>query len=156
MSKVLTGAGMQPNDDQTKCDCMANTYDQLELGLVHCDGLSAQDSLTQLDECSKCPSCLDCSVPGSTKLLSGWALYGKTAAYRCPGKESTAKAACVGARLENISTSAVTWSKSDDGGFLVETMKTQCSEEYTGPICGTYPRVLHKSVCLSLCPPVFA
>ena len=135
---VQCPARMQPNDDRTKCNCMINTYNQLEVGAVYCDGLRTQESTTRLDHCASCPTCLDCTVPGYTKVQPGWALYGERNVYRCPGGVETAEAACVGARLENMSTSALTWSKSDSGEFHPAALKAQCAEAYRGPICGTY------------------
>jgi hypothetical protein len=116
---------------------MGNTYNQIEFGGVRCSGIGSEEALTRFDECAACPRCLDCSVPGDTKVKPGWAFYGTNDIYRCPGKDQTAETACIGLSLENKSALAARWLRSDSGTFSAEAMKAQCSEAYSGPICGT-------------------
>ena len=50
-----------------------------------CRGTAFHSDGIETDECAVCPSCMDCSVVGTTMLNGGWAFFGQGQAYPCPG-----------------------------------------------------------------------
>eukprot|EP01045_Picozoa_sp_COSAG04_P008546 COSAG04_NODE_476_length_13722_cov_16.614707_1_plen_903_part_10 len=109
-----------PNDERTDCFCQVDTYNAQQLGLVTCRGAAFRSDGVATDECAVCPTCMDCSVIGTTTLKSGWAFFGAAGeAYRCPGADKDFEA-CPPLIVNNNTTM-------DD---------STCATGYEGPVCG--------------------
>eukprot|EP01045_Picozoa_sp_COSAG04_P007883 COSAG04_NODE_422_length_14618_cov_11.903712_11_plen_1388_part_01 len=107
-----------PNDERTACFCQASTYGAEQLGLVTCRGTSFRSDGMAADECAVCPSCMDCTVVGTTILKSGWAFFGAGEAYQCPGADKFE--ACPPLVLDENTTMD----------------SSTCAIGYEGPVCG--------------------